>query len=80
MAVLLAYLNVPLSWRDVFKRTLKESFERQLPRHGRAARLLFLLRAVPGAPVLIAVASYFPLETLIDDVFACWAALPRRRC
>jgi membrane protein len=70
MAAMLAYLKVPLSWADIFKRTFKEAFfaDNCL---GLAAQLAyyFFFALFPALLFLLALASYFPIETLVDDMF-----------
>jgi membrane protein len=70
MAFFLAYLKVPLRWRDVFKRTSYEAFWKDNCL-GLAAQLAyyFFFALFPALLFLIALASYFPLDTLIDDMF-----------
>ena len=70
MAVLLAYLKVPLTWGDVFKRTFKEAFWEDNCL-GMAAQLAyyFFFALFPALLFVLAVASYFPIEALVDDVF-----------
>lgn len=70
MAFLLTYLRVPLSWGQILRRTLREAFNDNCL--GMAAQLAyyFFFALFPALLFLIAVASYFPLETLIDDMFA----------
>jgi membrane protein len=70
MAFLLAYLRVPLSWGEIVRRTVRESINDNCL--GMAAQLAyyFFFGLFPALLFLIAVASYFPLETLIDDMFA----------
>ncbi len=68
---MLSYLKVPLSWREVLKRTFREAFygDNCL---GMAAQLAyyFFFALFPALLVLLAIASYFPLDSLIDDMFA----------
>jgi membrane protein len=70
MAVLLAYLKVPLSWKEIFRRTLKEAFWEDNCL-GMAAQLAyyFFFALFPALLFLLALASYFPLTTLIDEMF-----------
>jgi membrane protein len=70
MAVLLAYLKVPLSWREILKRTFQEAFWKDNCL-GLAAQLAyyFFFALFPALLFLLAVASYFPIETLVDDMF-----------
>jgi membrane protein len=70
MAFMLAYLRVPLSWGEIVRRTVRESINDNCL--GMAAQLAyyFFFGLFPALLFLIAIASYFPLETLIDDMFA----------
>ena len=67
---MLAYLKVPLSWGEILRRTVKEASNDNCL--GMAAQLAyyFFFALFPALLFLIAIASYFPLETLIDDMFA----------
>ncbi len=68
MAVLLAYLRVPLSWREVFVRTVRESIADNV--FGMAAQLAyyFFFALFPALLLLITIASYFPVHTLMDEI------------
>lgn len=70
MAFLLANLKVPLSWGQIFQRTVKESLADGVL--GMAAQLAyyFFFALFPALLFLLAVASYFPIDTLIDDIVA----------
>ena len=72
MAFMLAYLKVPLIVaRDPPPHVRRGVLQGQLPRHGGAARLLLLLRALPGAAVPArASPATSRSSTLIDDMFA----------
>jgi membrane protein len=67
---MLAYLRVPLSWGEVLRRTVKEAINDNCL--GMAAQLAyyFFFALFPALLFLLSLASYFPLETLIDDMFA----------
>ena len=69
MAVLLAHLNVPLTWPEVLKRTAREAIADNIM--GMAAQLAyyFFFSLFPALLLLIAIASYFPVQTLVDEVF-----------
>jgi membrane protein len=69
MAFMLAFLKVPLSWGEILRRTVRESIKDNCL--GMAAQLAyyFFFGLFPALLFLIALASYFPLETLIDDMF-----------
>jgi membrane protein len=70
MAFLLNSLKVPLTWREIFRRTLYEAFWNDNCL-GMAAQLAyyFFFALFPTLLFLLAVASYFPLTTLVDDLF-----------
>jgi membrane protein len=67
---MLAFLKVPLSWGQIVRRTVQESINDNCL--GMAAQLAyyFFFGLFPALLFLIALASYFPLENLIDDMFA----------
>jgi membrane protein len=70
MAFMLAFLKVPLSWAEIFRRTFYEAFWKDNCL-GMAAQLAyyFLFSLFPALLFLVAVASYFPVDTLVDDIF-----------
>src|SRR5688572_17462445 len=70
MAILLSYLKVPLSWREIFRRTFRDAFWKDNCL-GMAAELAyyFFFSLFPALLMLVALASYFPVENLIDDMF-----------
>src|SRR5258706_15156814 len=70
MAFLLAYLKVPLGWREIFKRTFRDAFGKDNC-FGMAAELAyyFFFSLFPALLVLVAIASYFPVDRLIDNLF-----------
>jgi membrane protein len=70
MAFLLNSLKVPLTWREIFRRTLYEAFWKDNCL-GMAAQLAyyFFFALFPALLFILAVASYFPLTTLVDDLF-----------
>jgi membrane protein len=69
MAFLLNHLNVPLSWREIVRRTLYEAFWKDNCL-AMAAQLAyyFFFALFPTLLFLVALASYFPVATLIDDL------------
>jgi len=69
VAVLLSYLEVPLSWREVFSRSAREALADNI--FGMAAQLsyYFFFALFPALLLLMAIASYFPVQTLVNDVF-----------
>ena len=68
---MLSFLRVPLSWREILRRTFKEAFfsDNCL---GMAAQLAyyFFFALFPALLMLIAIASYFPYQTLVNDLFS----------
>ncbi len=66
---MLAFLKVPLSWGDILKRTASEAFLKDNCL-GMAAQLAyyFFFALFPALLFGIALASYFPVHTLVDDV------------
>ena len=65
---MLAAFNIPLSWGELLKRTVKETNDDDCL--GLAAQLAyyFFLALFPGVLFVLALASFFPLTNLIDDV------------
>jgi membrane protein len=70
MAKLLRWLGVQISWREILKRTLYEALWKDNCL-SMAAQLAyyFFFALFPTLLFLVAVASYFPVTTLIDDMF-----------
>src|SRR5688572_24754941 len=75
MAFALAFLKVPLSWGEILRRTVRETIHDNCL--GMAAQLAyyFFFSLFPALLFLIALASYFPVETLIDDMFRMLAGI-----
>jgi membrane protein len=71
MAAMLAFLRVTLSWREILRRTFKEAFFEDNCL-GMAAQLAyyFFFALFPALLMLIAIASYFPYHTLVNDLFS----------
>jgi membrane protein len=67
---MLAHLKVPLTWPQILRRTFVETFNDNCL--GMAAQLAyyFFFALFPALLVILAIASYFPIDTLIDDMFA----------
>jgi membrane protein len=67
---MLSYLKVPLSWSEILRRTFNEAFLKDNCL-GMAAQLAyyFFFALFPALLMLIAIASYFPYHTLVDDLF-----------
>jgi membrane protein len=70
MAFLLTRFRVPLTWSEVLKRALYEAFWKDNCL-ALAAQLAyyFFFALFPTLLFMVALASYFPLTTLIDDLF-----------
>jgi membrane protein len=71
MAAMLSFLRVPLSWPQILRRTFKEAFFEDNCL-GMAAQLAyyFFFALFPALLMLIAIASYFPYQTLVNDLFS----------
>jgi membrane protein len=71
VAVMLARLRVPLTWSQILKQTFNEAFFKDNVL-AMAAQLAyyFFFALFPALLVVIAIASYFPVERLIDEMFA----------
>jgi membrane protein len=69
MSFLLNHLRVPLTWPQIFKRVLYEAFWKDNCL-ALAAQLAyyFFFALFPALLFFVALASYFPLTTLIDDL------------
>src|SRR5687767_4657801 len=68
MAFLLHYLNVPLPWREVFRRTLREAWNDNCLAMAAQLAYYFFFALFPTLLFFVALASYFPVATLIDDL------------
>jgi membrane protein len=71
VAVMLAYLKVPLTWTQILRRTFNEAFFEDNCL-GMAAQLAyyFFFALFPALLMLIGIASYFPYHALVNDFFA----------
>ena len=69
MAVLLAYLKVPLTWREILTRTVREAMADNIMGMSAQLAYYFFFSLFPALLLLIAIASYFPVQTLVDEVF-----------
>jgi len=65
---MLAYLKVPLGWGDVSKRTLNEALADDVLNLAAQQAYYFFFALFPALLFVIAVASFFPLQSLTDDV------------
>jgi membrane protein len=73
---MLAFLRVPLSWREILKRTLKEAFwEDNCLAMSAQLAYYFFFALFPALLFVVAVASYFPLASLVDEMVGRMAGL-----
>jgi membrane protein len=65
---MLAYFNVPIGWKELIVRTVRDTLSDDA--QGLAAQLsyYFFLSLFPTLLCLIALASLFPLQNLVDDM------------
>jgi membrane protein len=64
---MLAYFKVPLGWLDLMKRTAKEALADDVFDLAAQQAYYFFFALFPALLFAIAVASFFPLQSLIDD-------------
>ena len=65
---MLAYLRVPLGWTDLIKRSVKEALADDVFDLAAQQAYYFFFALFPALLFVIAVASFFPLASLINDV------------
>jgi membrane protein len=65
---MLAYFKIPVGWGTIFKRTAKETLEDDVLSLAAELAYYFFLALFPALLFLVALASYFPIENLIDDI------------
>ncbi len=70
---MLAYLRVPLSWTDLLKRSFSEAMADDILDLAAQQAYYFFFALFPALLFVIAIASFFPLQSLIDDVVAMLA-------
>ena len=68
MAILLAHLKIPLTWREIFTRTVREAIADNVMAMSAQLAYYFFFSLFPALLLLIAIASYFPVQTLVDQV------------
>ena len=64
---MLANLRVPLGWNDLLKRSVKEALADGVFDLAAQQAYYFFFALLPALLFVIAVASFFPLQSLIDD-------------
>jgi membrane protein len=65
---MLAYLRVPIGWKDLLKRSVKEALADNVFDLSAQQAYYFFFALFPALLFVIAVASFFPLQGLIDSV------------
>jgi membrane protein len=65
---MLAHLRVPLGWKDLLKRTGTGAWDDNVLDLAAQQAYYFFFALFPALLFVIAVASFFPLQTLINDV------------
>jgi len=64
---MLAHLRVPLGWSDLLKRSAKEAWDDDILNLAAQQAYYFFFALFPALLFAIAVASFFPLQGLIDE-------------
>jgi membrane protein len=65
---MLAYLRVPIGWKELLKRSVKEALADNVFDLAAQQAYYFFFALFPALLFVIAVASFFPLQGLIDNV------------
>ena len=65
---MLAHFKVPLSWGELAKRTINESIADDILNLAAQQAYYFFLALFPALLALISIASFFPIENLMDEV------------
>jgi membrane protein len=65
---MLAYLRVPIGWGELFKRTGREALADDVLDLAAQQAYYFFFALFPALLFVIAVASFFPLQSLVDNV------------
>ena len=65
---MLAHLRVPIGWTELLKRSVKESLADNVFDLAAQQAYYFFFALFPALLFVIAVASFFPLQGLIDNV------------
>jgi membrane protein len=65
---MLAHLHVPLGWRELLKRTVKEAYADNVFDLAAQQAYYFFFALFPALLALISFASFFPIANLSDDV------------
>src|SRR6187551_1630459 len=65
---MLARLSVPIGWTELFKRTGKEAVDDDVLSLAAQQAYYFFFALFPALLFVIAIASFFPLQAVIDEV------------
>ena len=65
---MLAYLKVPVGWGEILKRTAKETLEDDCLSLAAELAYYFFLALFPALLFLVALASFFPVDNMMDEV------------
>ncbi|HMC77157.1 MAG TPA: YhjD/YihY/BrkB family envelope integrity protein, partial [Vicinamibacterales bacterium] len=67
---MLAHLRVPLGWKDLLKRSAKEALADDVFDLAAQQAYYFFFALFPALLFVMAVASFFPVQDLIDTIVA----------
>src|SRR5918993_6111471 len=62
-----AIRNLPLSWKELFKRTFKSAYNDNLLDLAAQQAYYFFFALFPAILTLISIASFFPIANLVDE-------------
>src|SRR5215203_7466024 len=65
---MLAQLRVPMSWTELVKRAFNEAMDDDVLNLAAQQAYYFFFALFPALLFVLAIASFFPVQTLIDDV------------
>ena len=65
---MLAHLRIPVGWPEIFKRTARESMQDDVLSLAAQLAYYFFLALFPALLFVVALASFFPIENLMDDI------------
>jgi membrane protein len=66
----LAFLRVPVGWGEPLRRTIKDAIADDIPSLAAELAYYFFLSLFPALLFLISLASFFPVEHLMDEIVA----------
>jgi membrane protein len=67
---MLAHLRIPIGWKDLLTRTAKGAWTDDILNLAAQQAYYFFFALFPALLFVVAIASFFPLQTLTDDVVA----------